>query len=707
MDNYYSKINEGGPAASRGWEYQDLCAIRYFFDYVDEEDFLSLTLEQTNDFSVLFKTKEMVFQVKDYKISKMEINEILACTGKSDNICNYIIAPSWNSFIANIIQKKKEYHNACSAKRSDEQTKAIQEQIMSVIDKNGYSSNAMVCNFEIVNKEELEEKILYRICTWNRIHGYDADEKLVLKQLVAIVQKQRGVRGSLNDSTLKYIVQNSRVEKRKMNTQKFMNYHKENILASLNVLSNEKIHFRELINLIIAYIEHDEYAKALDKLNELVIEMQDAEIYRAWVLLQLGNYKEAEQICNNILNRNVESVYSSAYFYKGIVNYYKKKYKKAYTYICKSIQFGNQITYEQAAYLSKIEIRLNKSLEEAKELLKQCIEMESKDSEIYYELALLSQPHEAIELLTKSLDYDSNNYKARFRLAEYYRILGSDLLAYNQYKIYFSEFENLKNWRALQGIVYCLINIGNKEEAESYMLQFMSSFINSAANKIKDHQTVILMDLTWNEVKMLTCTKENNMYRFSSPLGEYCIPARSNYGSMENKDGIGTFPDNLSWMYETLQSEISEREFNVENAVKPVFIANYDDDFLFLSKKYYLIKNDIAHLNHDWIEKVNNDNLGKCFYMLKTGDELHYQEYDIRAEDIKIIMYEYSDRIQVEVIYKNSSNQVSVFSKGNGYFNFRKALEKSKWLSWYFFSVNRKELIDLCIPAESVSIKCC
>ena len=145
MDNYYSKINEGGPAASRGWEYQDLCAIRYFFDYVDEEDFLSLTLEQTNDFSVLFKTKEMVFQVKDYKISKMKINEILARTEKSDNICNYIIAPSCNSFIANIIQKKKEYHNACSAKRSDEQTKAIQEQIMSVIDKNGYSSNAMVC----------------------------------------------------------------------------------------------------------------------------------------------------------------------------------------------------------------------------------------------------------------------------------------------------------------------------------------------------------------------------------------------------------------------------------------------------------------------------------------------------------------------------------------------------------------------------------
>lgn len=57
MNNYYSKINEGGAAASRGFEYQDLCAIRYFLDYVDKEDFLSLTLEQINDFSLLLKTK--------------------------------------------------------------------------------------------------------------------------------------------------------------------------------------------------------------------------------------------------------------------------------------------------------------------------------------------------------------------------------------------------------------------------------------------------------------------------------------------------------------------------------------------------------------------------------------------------------------------------------------------------------------------------
>lgn len=136
MDNYYSKINEGGSAASRGFEYQDLCAIRFFLDYVDKEDFLSLTLEQINDFSLLLKTEEMSFQVKNYKISKREINEILTNIDQSDNAISYnIIAPSWISDITDIIQKKKEYSHAILAKRDNTQIEDIQKQLKYIIEK--------------------------------------------------------------------------------------------------------------------------------------------------------------------------------------------------------------------------------------------------------------------------------------------------------------------------------------------------------------------------------------------------------------------------------------------------------------------------------------------------------------------------------------------------------------------------------------------
>ncbi len=708
MDNYYSKINEGGPAASRGFEYQDLCAIRFFLDYVDKEDFLSLTLEQINDFSLLLKTREMSFQVKNYKISKREINEILTNIEQSDNTISYnIIAPSWISDITDIIQKKKEYSHANLAKRDNAQIENIQKQLEYIIGKKGYHLNAMRYDFRTVNKEEQEEAILYRILKWNQAHGYEADENIVLSQLVSTVQKKRGVRGSLDYNDLVYIVQNSKVQNIKKETYKHMNMHKENIVASLKVLADERVRLGDLINLIIVYIDKNEYTKALEKLNELETETKDFEIYKAWVLLQLGAYKEVQEICNAILKSNMKDNYAFAYFYKGVANYYNKKYTKAYKYIRKSKSLCNQLSYEQAVYLSKIEIKLNRSLEEAENLLKWCIEIGSSDSEIYYELARLCKPHEAIDLLIKSLKCDKKNHRSRFLLAEYYRILGKDLAAYDQYKIFFSDFHNLKNWRALQGIVYCLFNIGRTEEAETYLLQFMNSFINSAGNKIKDHQTAILMDLTWNELKLLTCTKENNTYRFCSPLGEYCIPVRRNYSSIKNKDGIGTLPNNLLFVYEQMKNEISGKEFNFENTVKPVFIANYDDDFLFLSKKNILIKNGIAHLNHDWIENVYDWPFENTFYMLKKGDDLRYQEYIIHPEDVKIIIYEYYDYIQVETIFKDVEKQVSRFSKGNGYFNFRKALGKAKWLSWYFFSINRKELLDLCIPTESVSIKCC
>ena len=115
--------------------------------------------------------------------------------------------------------------------------------------------------------------------------------------------------------------------------------------------------------------------------------------------------------------------------------------------------------------------------------------------------------------MKKALDYNGNDYKSRFLLAEYYRAMGKDWLAYKEYKIYFSEFNNLKDWRALQGMVYCLINIGNKEEAEFYILEFINNFVKSTENKIKDHETGVLMDLTWNGINLLIYTKENNQFR--------------------------------------------------------------------------------------------------------------------------------------------------------------------------------------------------
>lgn len=118
MENYYNKSNTGGAAAGRGLEYQDLCAMKYYLENVDREDFVSLTLEQTNDFSLLFKDNtEQIYQVKKYKLSKKGINDIL-CKIPADRGKKYaLIAPLWNKELCSVLLKIKEYRNACTAQR--------------------------------------------------------------------------------------------------------------------------------------------------------------------------------------------------------------------------------------------------------------------------------------------------------------------------------------------------------------------------------------------------------------------------------------------------------------------------------------------------------------------------------------------------------------------------------------------------------------
>ena len=707
MDNYFSRRKEGGAVASRGFQYQDLCAVRYFFDYVDNDEFVSLTLEQIEDFSVLLKTKEIIFQIKDYKLHKKEINEILDMIEDKKDVCNYIVAPCWNSSIATIIQKKKEYMNACLAGRNSKQTIEIEKQLIDIIKEKEYSLKARVCKFEIVNKEEQEEIILYRINKWIRKHNYTANEEIVFNQLISIVQEQRSNRGSINREILEYIVQNSKIENKSVNSADNKGFNKESILASLRVFARGKNRLGELIELIIAYVENDDYKKALDKLSELTSENQDANMYKAWVLLQLGKYEEVHKICDEIVRDKIEKFYPEAYFYEAVVNYQNKKYKKAYKYIKKSNDLSKQIAYDQPALLAKVSIKINKSVKESKAMLKRCIEMGSKDSDIFYELARFSKPFEAIELLNTSLEYNEENYKAKFLLAENYRMVGEDEMAYKYYKSYFTEFDNFENWKALQGIVYCLINMGKIGEAESYILQSMYSFIDSSDNVIKDHQTAILMDLTWNRINLLICTKENNMYLFKSPLGECSIPEKPTNKSMKEKDRIGVFPDFFLFAHELFMSKIGDKKINIENIIKPAFVANYDDEYTFFRMKNELVKNKIIWLNHEKVEKIKTNNLKNIFYLLKDGDELHYLEYMVYEKDVEISIYEYNDYIRVVSNFGKKFAEVSVFQKGEGYFNFKKVLERSKFISWYYFLITRKELIDLCIPSENVKIIYC
>ena len=708
MENYYNRSNTGGAAAGRGFEYQDLCAMKYYLENVDREDFVSLTLEQTNDFSLLFKDKmEQTFQVKNYKLSKKDINDIL-CKIPADRDRKYaLIAPLWTEELCSVLLRIKEYRNACTAQRPEAELRQILENLQEYISARGYSPGIMDCDFLLEpDSEDCREALLYRLYTWQKKHGYESDEHLMLLHLSKAVAEQRCRRGSLNYNNLISIAENSKRSPDRHFTAPELSTHRETVLASLKLLSDENRLLQDPLTLSAAYIDGGNLQKASDVLTELEKTFPKVSIYRAWILLELEDYDAALKECDEILNRQESSSsHSAALFYKGIIAFKREYYEDACTYIRKSISSA-PMSAEQAEYLARSEIALGISLDEAQELLENCVSSGHISSEIYYELAALYSPYKSIDLLEKAVSIDIDNLKVRRLLAENYRFCGENSMAYIHYLKYFSVPSTFSDWRALQGMVYCLISLGKTEEAEYYLLRFIDGFISNEGRKLSCHEPAVILDLTWNETHILTCTKVGAFYNFISPLGECSVPVNRNNKSMQSKDSIGALPDSLLLTSEYMYCQDTNEHINIENVLKPFFAANYDDDLTFFRKKRRLTDNDIAHLNHDY-EETDIGLYSRFCYNLKPGDKLHYQEYIVQENDVSIKIYESAERLHVLTTFKSKFEQTSSFINGPGFRSFRKAMNSSAWLSWYFYSVNRKELIDLCIPVKCVEIIPC
>lgn len=710
MKNYLEKEKSAGASTSRGFRFQDLCALRYFFDNVDNESFVSVTLEQIDDFSVILKNKEISVQVKNHQLTEGKLKEALEKVEEQAECQHILIAPSWTNSFYGIIRKKDEYRNACSSGRTDEQLEEIENQLKEGIQKKGFDyKKILCCDFRTIPTEDQKETLLYKIMKWRQKHGYESDEIIVFERLMSKVEEEREKRGHIDKETLREICRTTgSVIERHVEKEKVF-FYKETLIARLKQEQMSAKGLEMQIGAMIAYIETDNWDKALHGIDDISqVYGKDYRIYKSWLLIVLKEYDEAKKVCDKLLEEKNIELYEMIYFYKGIIAFETKKYIKAYRYFkdsLRNIKGEHDITYEQAFYLAKTEIILNKNIDEARELLERCICI-NENSELYYELSKVTPIYEAIDFLDRALILDSTNDKARLLLAEKCRLIGQDKKAYREYQQYFANISHLRNWRVLQGFIYCLLNLRKYDEAEAYILRCLEDFIKSKDNKLKDHQTMVIMNLTWNGGELLICTRENNLYKFVTPLGCITVPVRESKREPLENNGIGVMPDNFQYMCEYIRNEVFGEEFDGENTWKPVVIANYDNDLAYLKMKTSIIKNGELILNKDFEEVVENENIIKPYLELKKGDTLHYQEYIANSEKVKLTIFEYFTQLQLSIRIGDVGINGS-FIKGNGYFNFKKRLEETMQCSYILYSINRKELMEIRFSNSCVEIKNC
>ena len=704
--DYYSRESRGGAVGSKGYNFQDLCVIRYLFDYIENEQFENLTVEQINDFSIRLKNKEISVQVKSKHMTKAKLSDIQEKTNLDWTKDLVIIAPSWESCIDNMVQKKKELINAIETKRCKNQIDIIEMQLRKIIEQTGIDVDFVLnCSFNKHAVEEQREVDLYRIRKWLDNNFFECDENIVLDRLISYVSRQRENRGFIEKETLIEIVKN--VGKRNIDIkEKVISTQNDIVLSNLN---KEKVQIPAAsINIenIILYIENKHFEQAYINLKNVENNFgKDFSQDKIWLLIMLHRWNEAKKVCDVILENKDILNSQWVFLYKGIIAFETKKYKDAFKYLNKYIVKFKNKTFEAALYLAKTQIILKRDLEQAKELLFFCKDVCDENPEIYFELSKLSPLHEAVEYLEKVIQLDEKNLKARYGLAERYRLMGLNKEAYNAYKIYFEGGVHESSWRELSGYIYCLLNLGKQEEAEAYITFFAKAFVESNENRLKDHESLVLMDFGKDSIYVISCMMINNCYRFETPIGQIVIPVRSTDNLLSDKNGIGVMPDWFLAMNENFKTEITGEEYDIEATWKSCFIVNYQNDFHYLKFKTYLLRNEIVALNHDWVEIVENEKIITPYVGLKIGEQLHYIEYIVKTA-VDIHVFEYKTRIQVASNYCGMKSNSS-FVKDEGYYQFKKILEQRNEFSWIAYSVNRKEMIEIRIPRKYIRFEYC
>ena len=371
--DYYSRENRGGAVGSKGYNFQDVCAIKYLFKYIDDKQFENITVEQINDFTIRLKNKEISVQVKSEHITKTKLSEIQQKTNWDWAQEVIVIAPSWESCIENVIQKKKELLNVKLTGRSKKQIDIVETQLKKIVEDKGMDVEfAMTCTFETLAIEEQTEVVLYRIRKWLDNNFYECDEGVVLDRLVSYVLRQRDYRGFITKETLIEIVKSAGT-RRIIRNEKGISVQKEIVLSNLN---KEKVQIPAAsmnIDIIVMCIEKGDFEQAY--INMQMVENdfgKDFSEYKIWILIMLRRWKDAKTACDDILQKKEIIHFQWVFLYKGIIAYETKKYNDAFKYLSKYIvKFGNE-SFEAALYLAKTEIVIKRNLEHAKELLVCC-----------------------------------------------------------------------------------------------------------------------------------------------------------------------------------------------------------------------------------------------------------------------------------------------------------------------------------------------
>lgn len=485
--SYFDPKLTGGSGNSLGLEYQDYCCLIFFFKYIENPYFQSLTVETLNDFTILMgDDTELLIQVKKRTFTIGFIKQLLTDIRLQLSKKYIFICTSCNNKLKSILLKKEHLISSLESHRSESEKAQYIQDFKQVLSKNNLQSlyqKLMETDIVVIPEECLEAVLFLRCSEWAKKRNLNVSINNLLNELKAKVSGLRSSRGeftkeNFNDIVRKHLV-DSDIEKivRKIYDLEFKR--PPEILRILGETKEEILSpLADKVQQADDFIANGDYKEALRIYRSVAGLFPKEQIFIQCAMLceMIEDYSLGISYCDDALQVNLHSF--EAFWIKGDCLGKQEEFDEAIINFEKALDITpSAIIYYNIGYTYYRKTDHNSAIEN----YKKCIELDKNLASAhnnlgrcYYENG--SYP-EALEHFNKALELEPEMPEALGNKGELLRFFG----IYDDAIKYFEQCLNLapSNCEALYGISLCLIETG-KAEGLIYLAEWIKRYLKEA-----------------------------------------------------------------------------------------------------------------------------------------------------------------------------------------------------------------------------------
>lgn len=514
--SYFTPKLKGGSNSTRGYNYQDLCALYCMFDFLGcGEPVNGIGFEMINDFTINMKNQIFTVQVKKKPLGVTDIKKILQETEVEGNAKVMLITTGFKKDLEELIHIRNQYNNLKNSDLSTDWGKKTKKEFEELLINRNIDDNIkdLFMGGEFIEIQENMSELALQA----KVYSWADTKRISLKNvhhfidtLQSKAKKYRAERKELNIDEFEKIVEEHTTEtlardiiKEAFESQ-FIKPSK--ILSVLGPTQTDIL--KSLEDKLLSandFIKSNDYSEALNIFLNLSTIYSTIEINTNCAMLfeMTDEYQSAIKYCDKIIQQDPNNY--EAYYIKGTSLGSMKRYSEALSNLKKALSINETSgVHYNLGYIYMVSA--NHDTRKAIEHYNASLVLDNSVPRTHQNISICYYNYgdyeNSLYHVDKAILLDSNMSVAYSHKGDLYRFLGlyDDALEYYMTCLKLDK----DNYASLFGNALCFMEKGYISESIIGFKAFFDKYIDEFFKERKPNKKAVIADVRWEKTQIIT-----------------------------------------------------------------------------------------------------------------------------------------------------------------------------------------------------------